>query len=173
MVPNMTEGKRGIVSKISRYFLIIVLVAAFAGVATLAAMSDSSIHGLTIRFYNVTWNCAPTDLDHPNPFLIFRFGSVVVYSSASLPTTLSHVTFSMSTNGVQVGTVSEQDSSFGPGQNALYTLAFNNTGLDPHSQPLQQRIILTINAQVSAGIYSSQALASDSELVKFSTQACP
>ena len=159
-------------SKISRYFLIIVLVAAFAGVATFAAMSDSSIHGLTVRFYDVTWACTPTDSNHQNPFLIFRFGSVVVYSSASLPTTLSHVSFSMSANGIQIGTLSVQDSSFGPGQNALYTLMINNNGLDPSSQPLQQRIILTINAQLSAGIYSSQASASDYELVKFSSQAC-
>ena len=173
MMADMTEGKRGIVSRISRYFLVIVLVAAFAGVATFAGMSDSSVHGLTVKFYNVTWACTPTDSNHPNPFLIFMFGSVVVYSSASLPTTLSHVSFSISANGIQVGTVSAQDSSFGPGQNALYNLVFNNTGLDPHSQPLQQRIILTINAQVSAGIYSSQASTSDSELVKFSTQACP
>lgn len=169
-MPDMAEGKRGIVSKISRYFLIIVLLAAFAGVATFAAMSDSSIHGLTVRFYNVTWAC--TDSNHPNPLVIFRFGSVVVYSSASLPTTVSHVSFSMSANGIQLGTVSAQDSSFGPGQNAVYTLAFNNTGLDPSSQPLQQRIILAINAQLSAGIYSSQASSSDSELVKFSTPAC-
>lgn len=172
MMPDMTEGKREIVSRISRYFIMIVLVAAFAGVATFAAMSDSSIHGLTVRFYNVTWTCTPTDSNHPNPLLIFRFGSVVVYSSASLPTTVSRVSFSMSANGIQLGTVSTQDSSFGPGQNAVYMIAFNNTGLDPRSQPLQQRVILTINAQLSAGIYSSQASASDSELVKFSTQAC-
>lgn len=172
MMPDMAEGKRGIVSKISRYFLVIVLAAAFAGVATFAGMSDSSVHGLTVKFYNVTWGCTPTDTNHPNPFLTFRFGSIIVYSSASLPTTLSHVSFSMSTNGVQVGSASAQDSSFGPGQNALYTIQFNNTGLDPYSQPLQQSIILTTNARLSAGIYTSQASASDSELVKFSTQAC-
>jgi hypothetical protein len=167
----MPDKKSGLVGKISRYFLVIILLFAFAGLATYAVMSDSSIHGLTVRFYNVSWTCT-SNSTNTNPILTFEFGSVIVYSSASLPTSLSHVTFTMSTNGVLVGTVTASDATFSPGQSASYTLAFSNPTLDPGSQPLSQQIALVTNAQVSAGLYSSQASASDSELVHFPGQAC-
>src|SRR6059058_6203380 len=95
----MTETKRGLLGRISRYSLVIILLIAFTGLAAFAVMSDTSIHGLTVRFYNVSWTCASnsTNINH---VLTFEFGSVIVYSSASLPTSLSHVTFAMSTNGV-------------------------------------------------------------------------
>src|SRR5213594_1824585 len=92
----MTETKGGLLGRISRYSLVIILLLAFTGLATFAVMSDTSIHGLTVRFYNVSWTCA-SNSTNINPVLTFEFGSVIVYSSASLPTSLSHVTFAMST----------------------------------------------------------------------------
>jgi hypothetical protein len=165
----MTEGKLGIVAKISSYFLVIILLLAFAGIATFAVLSDNSIHGLTVRFYNVTWACTGSS---SNPTLTFTFNSVVVYSSASLPTSLSQVSFSMSTNGLPIGAQNAPDASFGPGQSASYTLTFGNSSISPASQPLTSQIVLVINARVSAGLYSSQASASDSETVHFPSQAC-
>ena len=167
----MTEEKLGLVARISGYFLVIILLAAFAGLATYAILSDNSIHGLAIRFYDVSWSCTsiPTS---SNPVLTFRFNSVVVYSSTSLTTTLSQVAFSMSTNGFEVGTVTAFDSSFGLGQSAAYTLTFSSPALSPDSQPLSSLIVLVINARVSAGLYSSQASASDSQPIHFPSQAC-
>ena len=156
-------------TKSIRYVVVIVLLIAIGGSATYAAMSDTSIHGLTVRFYNVTRSCTgPTSA----PVLTFNFNQAVVYSTASLETSLSHVHFTMSADGVLVGSVSAQDSKFGPGQSASYSFIFNNSTTDPHSQPLKSNIFLAITALVSAGLYSSTTTASDSELVTFSGPPC-
>jgi hypothetical protein len=156
-------------TKTIRYAVILLLLIAIAGAATYAVMSDTSIHGLTVRFYNVSRYCTnPTT----SPDLTFNFNQVVVYSTASLETSLSHVHFTMSADGVLVGRVSAQDSKFGPGQSVLYSLTFTNATLDPHSQPLRSNIVLEITALVSAGLYGSTTTASDSEIVAFSGPPC-
>ena len=153
-------------TKTVRYIIVIVSLVVIAGSATYAVMSDTSIHGLTVRFYNnVSRYCT-------NSTLTFNFNQVVVYSSASLETSLSHVHFAMSADGVLVGTVSAQDSKFGPGQSVSYPLTFGNATIDPHAQPLKSHIALGITALVSAGLYSSTITASDSELVTFSSLPC-
>jgi len=153
-------------TKTIRYIIVLVILIVIAGSATYAVMSDTSIHGLTVRFYNnVSRDCT-------NSTLTFNFNQVVVYSTASLETSLSHVHFTMSADGVLVGTVSALDSKFGPGQSVSYSLTFSNATLDPHSQPLKSQIGLGITALVSAGLYSSMITASDSEPVTFSSLPC-
>ena len=165
MTPEKT-GRLG--TKTIRYAVIPVLLIAIAGSVTYAVMSDTSIHGLTVRFYNVSRYCPNSNTG----VLTFNFSQVVVYSSASLETSLSHVHFTMSADGVLVGSVSAQDSKFGPGQSVAYSLIFSNATLDPHSQPLKSNIFLGITALVSAGLYSSMTTASDSELMTFSGPPC-
>ncbi len=157
-------------TKTVRYIVVLVILIVIAGSATYAVMSDTSIHGLTVRFYNnVSRYCAnPTT----TPVLTFNFTRVVVYSSTSLETSLSHVHFTMAADGLLVGTVSAQDSKFGPGQSVSYPVTFSNATIDPHSQPLKSQIVLGITALVSAGLYSSTTTASDSELVTFSGPPC-
>jgi hypothetical protein len=153
-------------SKTVRYIIIIVILIVIAGSSAYAVMSDTSIHGLTVRFYNnVSRYCT-------NSTLTFNFNQVVVYSTASLQTSLSHVHFTMAEDGLLVGTVSALDSKFGPGQSVSYPLTFSNATIDPHSQPLKSQIALDITALVSAGLYSSTITASDSELVTFSSLPC-
>ena len=153
-------------TKTVRYIIVPVILIVVAGSATYAMMSDTSIHGLTVKFYdNVSRYCT-------NSALTFNFSQAVVYSTTSLETSLSHVHFTMSADGVLVGTVSAQDSKFGPGQSASYSLIFTNGTLDPHSQPLKSQIALGITALVSSGLYSSTITASDSELVTFSSVPC-
>jgi hypothetical protein len=152
-------------TKTVRYIIVLVILIVIAGSAAYAVMSDTSIHGLTVKFYNVSRYCT-------NSTLTFNFNQVVVYSTASLETSLSHVHFTMSADGVLVGTVSAQDSKFGPGQSVSYSPTFSNATLDPHSQPLKSQIVLGITALVSAGLYSSTTTASDSELVTFSGPPC-
>src|ERR1700747_3580558 len=165
----MPREKMGLVARLSSYALVIVLLLAFAGVATYAVLSDNSIHGLAVRFYNVSWSCA-SGTTGP---LTFTFGSIIVYSSTSIPTSLSHVVFSMSTNGFTVGNVTAASSSFGPGQSSSYSgVTFTNPALDPASQAVISLIALTVNSQVSAGFYSSEASASFSQTVHFPSQAC-
>jgi hypothetical protein len=152
-------------TKTVRYIIVLVILIVIAGSAAYAIMSDTSIHGLTVKFYNVSRYCT-------NSTLTFNFNQVVVYSTASLETSLSHVHFTMSADGALVGTVSAQDSKFGPGQSVSYSPTFSNATLDPHSQPLKSQIVLGITALVSAGLYSSTTTASDSELVTFSGPPC-
>ncbi len=153
-------------TKTVRYIVALVILIVIAGSATYAVMSDTSIHGLTVRFYNnVSRYCT-------NSTLTFNFSQVVVYSSTSLETSLSHVHFTMAADGLLVGTVSAQDSKFGPGQSVAYSLTFSNATIDPHSQPLKSQIVLGITALVSAGLYGSTTTASDSELVIFSGPPC-
>jgi hypothetical protein len=153
-------------AKTVRYIIVLIILIVMAGSAAYAVMSDTSIHGLTVRFYsNVSRYCT-------NSTLTFNFNQVVVYSTTSLETSLSHVHFTMSADGVLVGTVSALDSKFGPGQSVAYPLIFTNVTLDPHSQPLKSQIVLGITALVSAGLYSSTTTASDSELVTFSGPPC-
>src|SRR5437660_12809498 len=79
-------------TKTIQYFIILVLVIAIAGSATYAVMSDTSIHGLTVKFYNVSRYCTTST----TAVLAFNFSQVVVYSSASLETSLSHTHSTMS-----------------------------------------------------------------------------
>jgi hypothetical protein len=152
-------------TKTVRYIIVLVILIVIAGSATYAVMSDTSIHGLTVKFYNVSRYCT-------NSTLTFNFNQAVVYSTASLETSLSHVHFTMSADGVLVGTVGAQDSKFGPGQSVSYSLTFSNATLDPHSQPLKSQIALGITGLVSAGLYGSTITASDWELVTFSSVPC-
>jgi hypothetical protein len=151
-----------------RYAVLLVILIAIAGSATYAVMSDTSIHGLTVRFYNVSRSCNGST----TAVLTFNFNQVVVYSTASLGTSLTQVHFTMSADGVLVGTVNSPDSKFGPGQSVSYSLTFSNATLDPHSQTLKSNILLGITALVSAGLYSTTTTASDSELVTFSGPPC-
>src|SRR5207245_10472703 len=91
-------------TKTIQYVVAIALVIAIAGSATYAVMSDTSIHGLTVRFYNVYRYCNST-----TAVLTFHFIQVVVYSAASLETSLSHVHFTMSADRLLVRSVTPQD----------------------------------------------------------------
>ena len=149
--------------------LIVVLLIAFAGVTTFAIMSDNSVHGLTVRFSYVSRFCNTTGTQ---PVLTYLTHPVIVYSSNSLETTISHVTFAMSVGGMQIGTITAGDASFGPGQSYSYFLEFRNSTLDPRAQPLNSQVVLTINAQVSAGLLTSRVSSSDTETITFSSQNC-
>lgn len=154
---------------IVRYGLVLALVIVFAGVGTFAVLSDNSIRGLAVRFYNVSWSCGASP---QSPVLTLAFGSVVVYSSSSLTTSVSKPVFSISLNGLTIGNVTGSDKSFGPGQSASYGFSIAAPTLNPHSQPLSPEIGITINAQIAAGLYSTSETASFSETVQFSGQPC-
>lgn len=157
-------------TKIAGFAVVTVLVIAYAGVATYIVLGDTSLHGLTLRFYNVSWACTPSGSGQAE--LTFNFQDLVLYSSTSLTVSLSHVTFSMVSNGLSIQTVSAKDSSFGPGQSATYGLSFSNQVLDPHSQPSSQFVAVAVSAQGNAGLSSSQIVASYSETVHFGPPPC-
>ena len=152
-----------------QYIAVIILLGALAGSAGYAVMSDTSIHGLTVKFYDVSRYCTPTG---STDVLTFKFTNAVVYSSASLEVSLSHVTFAMASNGVPIGTFSGLDAKFGPSQSVSYTPIFSNSTIDPRSQPLSSQIVLSVTAQASAGPYSTTTTTSDSALVMFPGPLC-
>ena len=166
----MTAEKTGMFGQRTlQYITVIILLVALGGAATYAVMSDTSIHGLTVKFYDVSRYCTPTgSID----VLTFKLTNAVVYSSASLEVSLSHVTFAMASNGVPIGTFSGPDAKFGPGQSVSYTPIFSNSTIDPRSQPLSSQIVLSVTAQVSAGPYSTTTTTSDSALVTFPGPLC-
>ena len=153
-----------------QYIVMMILLIAIASSATYAVMSDTSIRGLTVKFYDVSRYCAPST--DSLEVLTFNFTHVIVYSSASLEVSLSHVTFAMASDGAPIGTFSGLDAKFGPGQSVSYTPIFRNFNIDPHSQPSSSRIVLSVTAQVSAGLYSTTTTSSDSALVRFPGPLC-
>src|SRR5689334_21795192 len=97
---NSEKTAARLAKKTTQYLVVLVLIVAIAGSATFALMSDTSIRGLTVRFYNVTRSCTGST---SAPVLAFNFSQVVVYSTASLETSLSHVQFTLSADGILVG----------------------------------------------------------------------
>src|SRR5438309_8120395 len=83
-------------TKTIQYLIILVLVIAIAGSATYAVMSDTSIHGLTVKFYNVSRYCTTST----TAVLAFNFTQEEVSTIAYLQTSLSHVHSTMSVNEV-------------------------------------------------------------------------
>ncbi|HET7404949.1 MAG TPA: hypothetical protein VFJ63_02435 [Candidatus Bathyarchaeia archaeon] len=163
------KKSRRVFPKSPKSILIIVLLIGFAVLTSFAVMSDNSVHGLTVRFSYVTRFCNTTATQ---TVLTYLTHPVIVYSSNSLETTISHVTFTMSVGGTLIGSTAAGDASFGPGQSYSYFLEFSNSTLDPNSQPLNSQVVLTITAQVSAGFLSSRVTASDTESIHFSSQTC-
>jgi len=163
------EKRRRAFPRSPKSILIIVLLLGLAGFTTFGIMSDNSVHGLTVRFSYVSRFCNTTGTQ---TILTYLTHPVIVYSSNSLETTISHVNFAMSVGGTQIGTSMAGDSSFGPGQSYSYFLEFSNSTLDPHAQPLNSQVVLTISAQVSAGLLTSRVISSDTETIHFSGQAC-
>ncbi len=146
--------------------LVIVILIVFSGSAVYAVMSDSSIHGLTVKTYGVYRSCTTSQI------VTFTINAAVVWSTTSLQTSLTHVTFALNVDGANVGSSSGAEKSFGPGQSVAYSLTFRNATLDPHSLPVLSHLTLSITAQATAGLYSSYVTSSDSQTEPFGAQSC-
>jgi hypothetical protein len=146
--------------------LVIVILIVFSGSAVYAVMSDVSIHGLTVKTYGVSRSCASSQL------ITFSISNAVVWSTASLRTSLTHVTFILNVDGASVGSSIGADTSFGPGQSVTYSLTFRNATVDPHSLPASSHLTLSITALATAGLYSSYVTSSDSQTEAFGAQSC-
>ncbi len=146
--------------------LVIVLIIIFAGSATYAVMGDVSIHGLTVKIYSVSRSCTSSKV------VTFSINNLQVWSTDSLQTSLTHVSFNLAADGLNVGSLNANDKSFGPGQSVSYSLTFQNPAIDPNSLPSSSHLTLSITALVSSGLYSSYVTSSDSQTENFSGQAC-
>ena len=152
-----------------KFIVAIALILAYSAGATYGVMSDMSIRGLTVKMFNVARYCT-TPSDSLKTLNYNIRGSI--WSASSLQTNLSHLSFALSVDGSVVGTASQSDTSFGPGQSAPYNVTFTHQTLNPTVLPLSSRLVLTLSGTVAAGLYSQAESAPDSSVQSFGTSAC-
>ncbi len=153
-----------------RVIIVLALAIAFSGASVFAVMSDTSVHNLTVKMFYVSRYCAldpTTDIKTVN-----FFTDTKAWSASSLHTSISQVRFSLSQDGVLVGSVVGNDASWDPGGGARYTLTFAGKTLDPASMPQSPRLVLILTAYVSAGLSSSTVTATDALVQNFGTTSC-
>ena len=148
----------------------IVLILAYAAPATYGVMSDTSARGLTVKMYTVSRSCSSSSPNSAQT-LSYSIGGAV-WSSSSLLTSMTHVSFTLSVDGSQIETATGSDSSFGPGQSTTFNLSFTNPTLNPTTLPMTSRLVLDLAATVDSGLYNSKQVASDSLVQSFGTSRC-
>lgn len=148
----------------------IVLIVTYAAAATYGVMSDTSARGLTVKMYTVSRSCSASSSSSVQT-LSYSIGGAI-WSSSSLPTSLTHLSFTLSVDGSLIGTASGSDSSFGPGQSTTFSLSFANPTLNPTTLPKASQLVLDLTATVSSGLYSSTLSTSDSTAQWFGSTGC-
>ena len=155
-----------------KFIVAIVLVLGYSVVAAYGVMSDTSIRGLTVKIFNVSRYC----VTQSNSLESLNYNvKGAIWSASSIQTSLSRMTFILSVDGLVIGTGSQDDASFGPGQSVAFNLTFTHPTLNPTKQtilPLSSRLVLTLSATVAAGLYSATEAASDNTLQTFTSTGC-
>jgi hypothetical protein len=156
-----------------KFIVAIVLILGYSAAAAYGVMSDTSIRGLTVKMFNVSRYCTTQSSSLKTLSYNIR-GSI--WSTSSIQTSLSHLSFTLSVDGLIVGTNPQGDSSFGPGQGVSFNLTFTHPTLNPTPNPtmlpLSSRLVLTLSATVAAGLYSAAEAASDSTVQSFASGGC-
>ena len=154
-----------------KFIVAIVLILAYSASAAYGIMSDTSIRGLTVKMFNVSRYCILNQSTGGLRALNYNVrGSV--WSTSSLQTSLSHMTFTLSVDGLVIGTGSQNDASFGPGQSVAFNLTFTHPTLNPTILPLSSTLVLILSATVAAGLYSATEAASDNTRQTFTSTGC-
>ncbi len=148
-----------------KFIVAIVLILAYSAAATYGVMSDTSIRGLTVKMFNIARYCTTSQSVKTLNYNLR--GSI--WSSSSIQTRLSHMSFTLSVDGSVIGTNSQSDSSFGPGQGVPFNLTFTHPTLNPTVLPSSSVLALSLSATVAAGLYSASEAASDGTNQIFST----
>src|SRR5712691_10634196 len=128
-------------------------------------MSDTSIRGLTVKMFSVSRYCSTTQSTGLKTLNYNVRGSI--WSTSSIQTSLSHMTSTLSVDGLVIGTGSQNDASFGPGQSIAFNLTFTHPTLNPTILPLSSTLVLTLSSTVAAGLYSATEVASDGTIQTF------
>src|SRR3989442_5112739 len=153
-----------------KFIVAIVLILAYSAGATYGVMSDMSIRGLTVKMFNVTRYCT-TPSDSLRTLNYNIRGSI--WSTSSLQTSLSHLSFALSVDGSVLRTASQTDTPFGRGQSAPYNVTFAHSTLNPTVLPLSSRLVLTLSATVAAGVFFHAESAFPRFLPSLRTRARP
>ena len=153
-----------------KFIVAIVLILAYSASAAYGIMSDTSIRGLTVKMFNVSRYCTTNQSTGLKTLNYNVRGSI--WSASSIQTSLSHMTSTLSVDGLVIGTGSQSDASFGPGQSIAFNLTFTHPTLNPTILPSSSALVLTLDATVAAGLYSSTEAASDNTLQTFTSTGC-
>jgi hypothetical protein len=153
-----------------KFIVAIVLILAYSASAAYGIMSDTSIRGLTVKMFNVSRYCTTNQSTGLKTLNYNVRGSI--WSTSSIQTSLSHMTFTLSVGGLVIGTGSQNDASFGPGQSIAFNLTFTHPTLNPTILTLSSKLVLTLGATVAAGLYSSTQVASDGTIQTFTNTGC-
>lgn len=149
---------------------VLALVVVYSAAATYYVMSDTSVQGLTVKIFNVSRSC--TDDSGTFAQVANYLIQSSVWSTHSLRTSLSNIQFILTVDGVEVGTSSQGNVSFDPGNSAPFTLTFKDLTVDPSSLPRSPVLVLSLTATVSAGIATSTLTRSDSLVQNFVSTSC-
>jgi len=115
-----------------KFIVAIVLILGYSVAAAYGVMSDTSIRGLTVRMFNVSRYCSTQS----NSLQGLNYNvRGAIWSASSIQTSLSHMTFTLSVDGLVIGTGSQNDASFGPGQSVAFNLTFTHPTLNPTILP--------------------------------------
>ncbi len=153
-----------------KFIVAIVLILGYSAAAAYGVMSDTSIRGLTVKVFDVSRYCTTNTSTTLKTLNYNVRGSI--WSASSIQTSLSHMIFTLSVDGSVIGTNSQGDSSFGPGQSVPFNLTFTNPTLNPTMLPLSSKLVLSLSATVAAGLYSATEATSDSSLQTFASNGC-
>ena len=152
-----------------KFIAAIVLVLGYSAAAAYGVMSDTSVRGLTVKMFNVSRYCTAQS---SSPRTLNYNVRGETWSASSIQTSLSHISFTLSVDGSVMGTATQSDTSFGPGQSVSFNLTFTDPTLNPTMLPLSSKLILALGATVAAGLYSSTEAASDSTIEIFASNGC-
>src|SRR3989442_3087839 len=153
-----------------KFIVAIVLILAYSASAAYGIMSDTSIRGLTVKMFNVSRCCSTNQSTSLKTLSYSVRGSI--WSISSIPTSLSHMTFTLSIDGLGIWTGTQNDASFGPGQSTAFNLTFTHPTLNPTILPLSSALVLSLSATVAAGLYSATQAASANNLPTFTSTGC-
>src|SRR3989475_9462030 len=152
-----------------KFIVAVVLVLGYSAAAAYGVMSDTSVRGLTVKMFNVSRYC--TAQSSSLRTLDYNVRGEI-WSASSIQTSLSHVSFTLSVDGSVMGTATQSDTSFGPGQSVSFDLTFTNPTLNPTMLPLSSKLVLSLSATVAAGPFNSNSATSDSTIQTFASNGC-
>ncbi len=152
-----------------KFIVAIVLILAYSAAATYGVMSDTSVRGLTVKMFDVSRYCTTQS---PSLRTLNYNVRGAMWSASSVHTSLSHITFSLSVDGLLIGTATQGDTSFGPGQSVPFNLTLTHPTLNPTMLPLSSKLVLSLGATVAAGLYSATEATSDSTTQAFTSTGC-
>src|SRR5260370_16843190 len=132
-----------------KFIVAIVLILAYSASAAYGIMSDTSIRGLTVKMFNVSRYCITNQSTSLKTLNYNVRGSI--WSTSSIQTSLSHMTSTLSVDGLVIGTGSQSDASFGPGQSIAFNLTFTHPTLNPTILPFSSKLFLTLAPTLPPG----------------------